>query len=101
MCVLQEVVILKKRAQPIGNILRIILDHLKYAKTVNRLLRAAEEALIDGSDKHLEIVQEIRQDHLNAARSVIENKEILDALESQLEKECLKLRSFLEAAEVG
>jgi aspartate kinase len=56
---------------------------------------------VDGSNRHLEIVQEIRQDHLNAARAVIENKEILSTLESQLEEECLKLRSFLEAAEVS
>lgn len=65
-----------------------------------RLLRAAEEALIEGSEKHLEIVEEITNDHLNAARSVIKNKEILLHLESQLRNECLKLRSFLEAAEV-
>lgn len=64
------------------------------------MLRAAQEALIDGSNKHLEIVQEIRKDHLNAARAVIQNKEILSTLETQLDNECLKLRSFLEAAEV-
>ncbi|GAN04411.1 aspartate kinase [Mucor ambiguus] len=68
--------------------------------TTNMLLRAAEEALTEGSEKHLEIVEEITNDHLNAARSVIKNKEILDHLESQLKKECLKLRSFLEAAEI-
>ncbi|KAI8082137.1 Aspartate/glutamate/uridylate kinase [Thamnidium elegans] len=72
----------------------------KEEGTTNRLLRAAQEALIDGSNKHLEIVQEIRQDHLNAARAVIKNKEILQSLETQLENECLKLRSFLEAAEI-
>lgn len=72
----------------------------KAEGTTNRLLRAAEEALVEGSNKHLEIVKEIRQDHLNAARAVIENKEILATLESQLDKECLKLRSFLEAAEI-
>ncbi|KAI7874619.1 Aspartate/glutamate/uridylate kinase [Mucor mucedo] len=72
----------------------------KEEGTTNRLLRAAEEALKDGSNKHLEIVQEIRKDHLNAARAVIQNKEILIHLESQLENECLKLQSFLEAAEI-
>lgn len=65
-----------------------------------RLLKAAEEALMDGSNRHLEIVEEIKQDHLEAAREVIKNQEILASLESQLTKECLKLRSFLEAAEV-
>ncbi|GAA5807316.1 hypothetical protein MFLAVUS_000674 [Mucor flavus] len=72
----------------------------KEEGTTNRLLRAAQEALIDGSNKHLEIVQEIRQDHLNAARAVIKNEDILRSLEAQLENECLKLRSFLEAAEI-
>ncbi|OBZ87551.1 putative aspartokinase [Choanephora cucurbitarum] len=68
--------------------------------TTNRLLNAAEEALSEGSTKHLDIVQEIAEDHLNAARAVIKNKELLALLESQLRKECLRLRSFLEAAEI-
>ncbi|KAI8887659.1 aspartate kinase [Backusella circina FSU 941] len=68
--------------------------------TTNRLLRAADEALTEGSDKHLEIVEEITQDHLTAARALISNKDILARLESQLKNECLKLRSFLEAAEI-
>ena len=67
---------------------------------MKRLLNAAEEALSEGSTKHLDIVQEIAEDHLNAARAVIKNKELLALLESQLRKECLRLRSFLEAAEV-
>jgi hypothetical protein len=90
----------KIRAQPIGKLLKltlfsIILNHLAF-----RLLKAAEEALIEGSNKHLEIVEEITKDHLNAAKAAIQNQEILLSLESQLKKECLKLRSFLEAAEV-
>lgn len=56
--------------------------------------------MTEGSEKHLEIVEEITQDHLNAARALITNKDILAKLESQLKNECLKLRSFLEAAEV-
>lgn len=81
---------------------RTCLLEKQYAEYMRhfRLLRAAEEALVEGSNKHLEIVKEIRQDHLNAARAVIKNKEILATLESQLDKECLRLRSFLEAAEV-
>lgn len=66
-----------------------------------RLLRAAEEALIEGSNEHLNIVKEIRDDHINAARSFVKNPEILKELEDRLEKECLRLKSFLEAAEVN
>ncbi|KAI8146218.1 Aspartate/glutamate/uridylate kinase [Fennellomyces sp. T-0311] len=72
----------------------------KEKGTTNQLLRAAEEALTAGSNKHLEIVKEITADHLKAARSVVKNPEILKQLEAQIEKECLKLRSFLQAAEI-
>ncbi|PHZ14890.1 aspartate kinase [Rhizopus microsporus ATCC 52813] len=72
----------------------------KEKGTTNRLLRAAKEAITEGSKEHLNIVKEIRDDHINAARSVIKNPEILSALEDQLEKDCLKLKSFLEAAEI-
>lgn len=72
----------------------------KEKGTTNRLLRAAEEALIEGSNEHLNIVKEIRDDHINAARSFVKNPEILKELEDRLEKECLRLKSFLEAAEI-
>ncbi|KAG1438281.1 hypothetical protein G6F56_012703 [Rhizopus delemar] len=71
------------------------------ADTIVPLLRAAEEALIEGSNEHLNIVKEIRDDHINAARSFVKNPEILKELEDRLEKECLRLKSFLEAAEVN
>jgi aspartate kinase len=45
-------------------------------------------------------VKELRQDHLDAARAYIKNSEILSSVEAQLDEECLKLKSFLEAAEV-
>ncbi|CAO3699827.1 unnamed protein product [Rhizopus stolonifer] len=72
----------------------------KEKGTTNRLLRAAEEALIEGSNEHLNIVKEIRDDHIIAARSFVKNPEILKELEDRLEKECLRLKSFLEAAEI-
>ncbi|KAI8376439.1 Aspartate/glutamate/uridylate kinase [Radiomyces spectabilis] len=68
--------------------------------TTNRLLRAAEEALTEGSSKYLDIVREIEEDHLAAARAHVKNAEILQQLEAQLEKDCVKLRSFLQAAEI-
>ncbi|KAI8984144.1 Aspartate/glutamate/uridylate kinase [Mycotypha africana] len=72
----------------------------KEKGTTNMLLQAAKEALTEGSNRHLEIVEEIAQDHLHAARAAIKNQEILAHVECQLKEECLKLRSFLEAAEI-
>lgn len=77
-----------------------ISDLTQCSIRLTRLLRAAEEALTDGSDKHLEIVKEITEDHLQAAKAVISNPEILQQTQQQIEKDCRKLRSFLQAAEV-
>ncbi|KAI9487008.1 MAG: Aspartate/glutamate/uridylate kinase [Benjaminiella poitrasii] len=75
-------------------------DGTKAKGTTNKLLRAAKEALSDGSTKHLDIVEEIKEDHLDAAKATIRDKMILSYVEAELTKECLKLRSFLEAAEI-
>ncbi|KAG1374554.1 hypothetical protein G6F60_009593 [Rhizopus arrhizus] len=72
----------------------------EIAESIIPLLRAAEEALTEGSIEHLNIVKELRQDHLDAARAYIKNSEILSSVEAQLDEECLKLKSFLEAAEI-
>ncbi|KAI7897885.1 Aspartate/glutamate/uridylate kinase [Cokeromyces recurvatus] len=73
---------------------------IKTKGTTNSLLKAAEEALIEGSTKHLDIVEEIKKDHVNATRTIIQSKSILLSVESSLTEECLKLRSFLEAAQI-
>ncbi|KAI9250208.1 Aspartate/glutamate/uridylate kinase [Phascolomyces articulosus] len=72
----------------------------KEKGTTNQLLRAAEEALTQGSNKHLDIVKELTSDHLKAARSLVKNQTILEQLEGQIQKDCMKLRSFLQAAEI-
>ncbi|KAI8887076.1 aspartate kinase [Backusella circina FSU 941] len=73
----------------------------KKEGTTNRLLQAAEEALKEGSNRYLEIVDDIREDHLEAARSAItSDKDILADVELQIQEECLRLCSFLEAAEI-
>ncbi|KAL1917341.1 uncharacterized protein VTP21DRAFT_4997 [Calcarisporiella thermophila] len=72
----------------------------KAKGTTSRLLRAAEEALKPNSTEYTEIVQDILNDHLEAARSLIRDKQVLSELEKQLEKECCKLKSFLEAAQI-
>lgn len=101
--VLQGVVRLRKQELPIGNTyVASLLGSLLLIMTWNNsLLRAAKEALTEGSKKHFEIVDEIRDDHLGAARALVKDSEILAQLEAQIEKECRKLRSFLQAAEVG
>lgn len=66
-----------------------------------RLLRAAKEALTPGSRGHLQIVKDLLEDHLKAAREIIRDTAILEPLERQIEYDCIKLKSFLEAAQVG
>ncbi|KAI7857416.1 Aspartate/glutamate/uridylate kinase [Circinella umbellata] len=72
----------------------------KEKGTTNQLLRAAEEALTPGSNKHLDIVKELLSDHLSAAKALVKNQIILEKLEAQIQKDCMKLRSFLQAAEI-
>lgn len=45
-------------------------------------------------------VDQIKEDHLSAARKVIRDEEILGDLEDDLEYDCERLRSFLLAAQV-
>lgn len=73
---------------------------LIFNLTVPRLLRAAEEALKPGSRLYLDIVEAIRESHVDAGAELIESKEILDQLKSDIETECGKLINFLSAAQV-
>lgn len=68
---------------------------------VHRLLRAAEEALIPGSVAHQHIVKSIHDDHVAAARDMIKDKDILGRVEREIEFECTRLDSFLNAAQVS
>ena len=45
-------------------------------------------------------VEQIRNDHLKAARTVIRNQDILDVLEEDIDYDCDQLQSFLMAAQV-
>jgi hypothetical protein len=65
-----------------------------------RLLRAAEEALIPGSSAHVDIVKTIKEDHLDAARGLIRDQEILGRVEREIDFECKRLDDFLNAAQV-
>ncbi|KAH8551720.1 Aspartate/glutamate/uridylate kinase [Umbelopsis sp. PMI_123] len=72
----------------------------KAKGTTNRLLRAAAEALSPNSTEHLQIVKDLLEDHLKAAREIIQDRTILETLERQIEKDCIRLKSFLEAAQI-
>ncbi|KAI5838777.1 Aspartate/glutamate/uridylate kinase [Morchella snyderi] len=72
----------------------------KAEGTTNRLLRAAEEALKPGSRLYLDIVEAIRESHVDAGAELIKSKEILDQLKNDIETECGKLLNFLSAAQI-
>lgn len=60
-----------------------------------------QEALVEGSTQYLDIVREIQEDHLDAATTSIQDKDILCNFETQLKNECLKLTKFLQAIQVN
>lgn len=98
MYALLEVVEQSNKAQPIG---KYIGEQMNiYSPFLTRLLKAAEEAIKEDSSLHLDIVKELTLDHMEVAKQHIKNPDILDGLLSQLEKDCRRLRSFLQAAEV-
>ncbi|CAG8555981.1 18182_t:CDS:2 [Racocetra fulgida] len=72
----------------------------KSKGTTNKLIKASEEALTPGSKEYLKIVDEIAQEHINASKKLISNPEIFNELEKQLQRDCSKLKSFLEAAQI-
>jgi hypothetical protein len=65
-----------------------------------RLLQAAEEALIPGSTTHVELVNIIREDHIDSAKKLIRDREILGRVEREIDFECKRLEDFLNAAQV-
>lgn len=66
-----------------------------------RLLRAAEEALKPGSRLYLDIVEAIRESHVQAGEEFIRSSERLKALTKEVETECGRLTNFLSAAQVS
>ncbi|ORX62109.1 aspartate kinase [Hesseltinella vesiculosa] len=74
--------------------------HSKETGTTNRLLKAAAEAIIEGSTIHIELVKDILADHLQAAKAHIQNPDLLQQVCQQIENDCLRLKSFLQAAEI-
>jgi aspartate kinase len=73
----------------------------KSLGTTSRLLEAVQEIITTNSTKYLEIVDEIEEAHVKAARDALgKDTEALGALAKSINAECTKLRSFMAAAEI-
>lgn len=69
---------------------------VKSKGTTSRLLRAAEEVL-NSENSYVGTINEILEDHLEAAKKHVNNPEILASLVSQLTADCKNLKNFLNA----
>ena len=72
----------------------------KREGTTSRLLEAADEVLKGNPTGYKAIVQLIKDHHVCAAQDALKNTELLEATVRDIEAECTRLSSFLEAAEV-
>ena len=57
--------------------------------------------MIPGSTTHVELVNTIREDHIDSARKLIRDREILGRVEREIDFECKRLEDFLNAAQVS
>ncbi|KAJ1670556.1 Aspartokinase [Coemansia sp. RSA 25] len=73
---------------------------VKAKGTTTRLVKAADAVLGDASVDHQQIVQDILDDHLEAAQENITDEHIKESLTVSLTDVCRRLKVFLEAAEV-
>ncbi|KAI8065136.1 Aspartate/glutamate/uridylate kinase [Gongronella butleri] len=72
----------------------------KQNGTTNRLIRAAALAMKPGCDEYLSVLKDILEDHIESARELVRDEAILKRLLSDIEHDCAKLKSFLEAAQI-
>lgn len=72
----------------------------KQTGTTNRLIRAADDALRPGSSEYITILNDLLEDHLKVAEELVQNTEIKEQLKKDIEHDCAKLKSFLEAAQI-
>lgn len=74
-------------------------SNVKSQGTTTCLIRAADNALApDGNSK--DIIEEIRQDHLRAAREVIEDPVRLAELQQEISTKCMEANRVLDACEI-
>ncbi|ORX48022.1 aspartate kinase [Hesseltinella vesiculosa] len=72
----------------------------KQNGTTNRLIRAASLAMKPGCDDYSAVLNDILQDHIDSAKALVQDQAILQRLLSDIEHDCAKLQSFLEAAQI-
>ncbi|PRT55786.1 Aspartokinase [Wickerhamiella sorbophila] len=73
--------------------------NIKAEGTTTRLLEATDQALkLGGNFK--KIIETIRADHLNAAKTHIPNDELVEALERDINRECDEAIKILEASRI-
>ena len=72
----------------------------KSLGTTSQLLEAAKHVLVPNSQKYLDIMDSLRDFHLELVYSVISNPDLKRTVSSQIQIEIEKLRSFLAAAEI-
>ncbi|KAJ6261249.1 Aspartokinase [Drechslerella dactyloides] len=72
----------------------------KAEGTTNRLLNAAAQAMVADSNQYLDVIDQIRDDHVREAKRLIKSEQLLNELCRHIEAECGKLASFLGAAQI-
>ena len=81
-------------------VLSAMSGNTKREGTTSRLLEAAEEVLRGNPDGYKGIVVLVKDHHMKTAKEAIADQGILAATLKDIEDECTRLGSFLEAAEV-
>lgn len=81
-------------------VLSAMSGQTKRQGTTSRLLQAADAVLKGNSAEYKEVMQQLKEDHLNAAREAISVQSVLESTLRDVSLECDRLTSFLEAAEV-
>lgn len=71
----------------------------KAEGTTTRLIAAADSALL-GSDAYNPIIENVRKDHLDAAKRDVKNAQLLENLEADVNAECDQCLRILAAAEI-
>ncbi|KAF2012595.1 bifunctional aspartokinase/homoserine dehydrogenase [Aaosphaeria arxii CBS 175.79] len=74
-------------------------NNTKIEGTTNRLLRCARSAETPGSQSYYEIVETIREDHINAGKQVLTSADILATYADSVNAELDNLVKILESAQ--
>jgi len=87
-------------SNPVVVVLSAMSGETKAQGTTNRLLKMAEEVLKGNSAGYKQIMEQIKDHHFTTSKESIPNPQLLEETLKDIQIECDKLGSFLEAAEV-